>query len=291
MKLILVATPKKLESLLEDILSSFSYNAKKFVNSFSSSYSQNTQNLQPLNKDLNIDKPHVDTLVTPKKNTFELQEKLQIISEHLELSVPIHYVPLDQTEHLQFDIGDAPSNGSFYISHPILEDVFIRPAEFNRILAKEKETAFVKLAAALGAKIIKINSVNITQKNQVFGKKIKPSTLAPNLGIKACFDEKGELIKDIYKQYHKPKRPPYIPQDLQRWVKLDSDLRQLAHDRIELNLASVKISLQFKETKTTGTEVAMVLAGKNFEIGGKIERIQESSWQFFIEFFDKDETI
>ena len=296
MKLILVATPKKLEQFLDDALSGFSHTAKRFADSIA----QTSQALsQSLNKQYYLfskDKPTAEAeqaiaceILSKKNQPLELKEKLDIIAEHLALNIPILYVPLDQTEHLEFDIGEAPTNGSFYVSHPFLENVFIRPAEFNKTLAKEKEAAFIRLAAALGAKTIHLNSVTIQQTNQFFGQKAKPHLLAPQIGIKATFNEKGELVKDVYKQYHKPKKQPFVPNELERWVKLDPALRQLATDRMDLNLASVKVSLQFKDTKTTGSEIALALAGRKFEIGGKIEKIQESTWQFHVEFFDKDE--
>lgn len=296
MKLILVATPKKLEQFLDDALSTFSYAAKRFVESVSQTSQAFNQTLNQQyqilleDKDKKIAEEAIAAQILSKKNQpLELRQKLEIIAEHLELNVPIIYVPLDQTSHLEFDIGEAPTNGTFYVSHPLLENVFIRPAEYNKTLAREKEAAFIRLAAALGAKAIHLNSVNITQTKSFFGKTIKPSLLAPQIGIKGTFDNQGELVKDVYKQYHKPKKIPYVPKELEQWVKLDPALRQLAYDRIDLNLASVKVSLSFKETKTTGSEVALALAGRKFEIGGKIERIQESTWQFHVEFFDKDE--
>ena len=291
MKLILVASPKKLETLLEQALDSFSYTAKKFADNVANASQSLATTIQKQYQSLtNKSSEEIAAcLLSTKTPPLELQQKLTIIAEHLELPVPILYVPLDQTEHLQFDIGDSPSNGCFYVSHPLLESVFIRPSEFNSVLAKEKEIAFIRLAAALGAKTIHLNSVEVTQKNQIFGSKIKPHLLAPQLGIQAHFDHKGELIKEVYKQYHKPKRAPYIPQQLERWVKLDPALRQLAEDRIELNLASSKIKLQFKDTKTTGNQIALALAGRNLEIGGKVQKIYESSWSFSVEFFDKDE--
>ena len=56
-----------------------------------------------------------------------------------------------------------PVDGSFYISHPILENVFIRPAEYTAVLAKEKEAAFMNLASALGAKTIRLESFYIKE--------------------------------------------------------------------------------------------------------------------------------
>ena len=290
MHLILVATPKKLQALLEDALSSFSYNAKRLAHNLSTSFSSNVcKEYENLEKKHSNDQDYAATLLNYKVQPLELQQQLKIITEHLELPVPIHYIPLDQSSHLQFDIGDLPTNGSFYVSHPFLENVFIRPAEFNKVLAKEKEAAFVRLAAALGAKTIHLNSVMINQTSHFFGSKIKPSIVAQQIGIKATFDSKGEVIKDIYKQYHKPKREPYVPKELEKWVKLDPALRQLAQDRLDLNLASVKVNLQFKDTHTGGSEIAIALAGRKFEIGGQIQKIHDCTWQFFIEFFDKND--
>ena len=313
MRLILVATPKRLEKMLEEACSTFfGGNTKKFALGVAAAaatvtapawagatligasalaigkYGLSKKGIKSGVQDLS---EAAEYLLSSEKQPTELKEKLDLIAEHLKLDVPIVYVPLEEVHHLQFDIGEAPTNGSFYVSHPFLENVFIRPAEFNKTLAKEKEAAFIRLAAALGAKSIHLNSVTIQQTNQIFGQKIKPHLLAPQIGIKATFNEKGELVKDVYKQYHKPKKQPFVPPELEKWVKLDPALRQLATDRMDLNLASVKVSLQFKDTKTTGSEIALALAGRKFDIGGKIEKIQESTWQFYVEFFDKDEII
>lgn len=310
MKLILVATPQKLEQILESTISNIEGNAKKLAFGVAATAATMTAPVWAgaaligasaiaatrygLSKDgvkegIKDAKSIAGLLLNEKKQPIELQEKLAAIAEHLKLPVPIVYIPLDQAHFLQFDIGDSPSNGSFYISHPFLEDVFIRPAEFAQTLAKEKEAAFIHLASTLGAKSIHLNSVTINQTNNMFGGKIKPHILAPQLGIKASFDAKGEVIKEVYKQYHPPKRPPYVPKELEQWVKIDPALRQLAVDRMELNLASVKVSLLFKEVSNSGTQIATALAGKKFEIGGQIQKIHESTWHFFVEFFDKND--
>ena len=310
MKLILVATPQKLEKILESSISQFGGNAKKFAFGVAAAAATVTAPVWAgatlvgasaiavtrygLNKDgvragIQDAQKVASFLLNEKKQPIELQEKLAVIADYLKLPVPIVYVPLDQAHFLQFNIGDSPSNGSFYISHPFLEDVFIRPAEYAQTLAKEKEAAFIHLASTLGAKSIHLNSVTIHKTNSLFGSKAKPHLIAPQIGIKASFDAKGEMIKDVYKQYHRPKREPYIPKELERWVKIDPALRQLAVDRMELNLASVRVNLAFKEISNSGTQIAAALAGKKFEIGGQIEKIHESTWQFIVEFFDKDE--
>lgn len=227
-------------------------------------------------------------LAIPKSQELDIAQKLEKLSKNLDLPTNLTYIPLEQAHCLKLGIGDMPTNGSFYISHPILEEVFIRPAEYTSILAKEKEAAFLNLASALGAKTIHLESVNIKQTSGFFGSKVKPSVIAQQIGINAKFDSKGVLIKDIYKIFDKPNGNPHIPKEIERWTKLDPDLRQLAKDRMEQNLSMLRIKLSFKEVNTGGAQIALALAGKKLNIGGEYQHLNESTWDFTVEFFENN---
>ena len=230
-----------------------------------------------------------NTLLSIKdKPELDLEEKLNKLSLNLNLPVSITYVPLDQAGSLELGIGGIPVDGSFYISHPILENVFIRPAEYTAVLAKEKEAAFMNLASALGAKTIRLESFYIKESGGFFGSKVKPNILAQQIGINARFDSKGQLEKNIYKEFNKPKFSPHVPDEIQQWTKIDPDLRQLAKDRLTNNLSNINVKLSFKEVNTGGAQIALALAGKKLNIGGEYQTINESSWDFSVEFYEDE---
>src|SRR5690606_30149309 len=121
-----------------------------------------------------------------------------------------------------------------------------------------------------------------------FGAKVKPNILAQQIGIHARFDSKGRLEKHIYKEFNKPKRLPHVPDEIKQWTKIDTDLRQLAKDRLENNLSSINVKLNFREVSTGAAQVALALAGKKLNIGGEYQTINESSWDFSVEFYEDE---
>ena len=120
-----------------------------------------------------------------------------------------------------------------------------------------------------------------------FGAKVKPNILAQQIGIHARFDSKGRLEKHIYKEFNKPKRLPHVPDEIKQWTKIDTDLRQLAKDRLENNLSSINVKLNFREV-STGAARCLSTCREKLNIGGEYQTINESSWDFSVEFYEDE---
>ena len=211
---------------------------------------------------------------------------LKTIQEQLSLSTEIFWIDPSNATSLKLGIGDKPTNGSFYIKHPFLENFYIRPSEYELTLAREKEAAFRKLASSLGAKSITLLDAKFLNSNGEAKVNTKVmDTVKTNIGISATFDKSGAVIREVSSEFGPPRKQPYIPNDLKAWTEFDPDLRLMAHDRLEGHLIKHKISLRFQDKQTGGGRIATEIADKGLDVGGKISKTVSSVWFFEVEYY------
>jgi len=215
-----------------------------------------------------------------------VQELLSEIDEALDLGISLAlFEPSDAVRLFKFGVGHTPINGSVYVQHPIIHDAYINPADFSRTVSREKEAAFRQLASSLGAKKLTLINANIETKKGRFGSSVSIPKVAAQIGINVTVDEHGSLIRKVYSEYGKPRREPYVPEDLQPWVDMDADLRTMVRGRINGNLLKDTITLEFKEGMGIGGELAAKLGDRGFSITGSYEAIHHSVWYFDVEYF------
>jgi hypothetical protein len=195
--------------------------------------------------------------------------------------------PSDAQQSFDFGVGHFPKNGDVYIQHPISQDRYISPIEFSRTICAEKEAAFLTLAAALGARSIKLTSIQSNDTKGIFNSKFKAPEIAAVLGFSANFDKSGNIIKEVVKEFNRPSfKKPYIPSQLVKWVDFDPDLRTMAFDRVEANAARSNIKLEFSQNLGLGGELSARIADRGFSAGGKFNAVARSIWSFEVEYFD-----
>jgi hypothetical protein len=208
----------------------------------------------------------------------------------LGLNVPIaRFTPSEARRLFRFDVGHTASNGTLYLRHPTFEDRYIAPAEFSRILAREREAAFRQLAAALGARQLELVQASVKTKKELFGSKVSIPEAAADVGIKASFDSDGSFRRQVYATFGKPLSIPHVPADLEPWVAMDPDLRTMARARTEANQLSIRVNLEFKQTQSLGGQVAAKVAGRGLDIGGTYKELSHSTWSFEVHFWDRSE--
>lgn len=221
-----------------------------------------------------------------KNPVYVRDQVLTKIQEELNLSSEIHCIDPKHANIIKLDIGDKPTNGSFYIKHPLLDDIYIRPCDYESTLAREKEVAFRKLASCLGAKKITLKDAKFyDSKGKLSANAKLPDAVCTNIGISAKFTKEGELIREVYSEFGTPRKEPYIPAELKLWTEIDPDLRTMAHDRLEGHLLKHQVSLRFKEDITGGGRVAAEIAKKGLDIGGAISKNVSSVWIFEVEYY------
>lgn len=213
-------------------------------------------------------------------------EILSAVDEALELGVsPVLFDPSDAVHMFNFGVGNTPTDGTFYVQHPVIFNAYINPADFSRTVSKEKEAAFRQLASSLGAKTLTLINANVVTNKRLFGATVSILKAAADTGIKVEVDKKGLLVKKVYSEYGHPRRAPYVPPDLQPWVDMDADLRTMVRDRIEGHLLRNTITLEFKEGIGIGGDVAAKLANRGFTATHYYEAICRSVWYFDVEYY------
>lgn len=195
--------------------------------------------------------------------------------------------PIDAKNTYDFGVGHIPGDGNIYLQHPINDRSYVTPGEFSRAICSEKEAAFLRLAASLGAKSIQLVSIQTNDTKGVFSSKLKASELAADLGFRARFDKSGNVVKEVVKQFNKPTfAKPYVPGQLAGWVNFDPDLRTMATDRLEANVAKSNVKLEFSQSLGLGGELSAKIADRGLSIGGKFNSMNRSIWSFEVEYFD-----
>lgn len=229
------------------------------------------------------------------KNTIPTVDKSTILSaiqQSLGLGAKVSHVDLREAHNISLGMGQIPKNNCFYISHPIKDDIYIPLQDYNNLLAKEKNNVFMELAAALGAKTIRLEDAsfyNSKGKVETDFSVLKP--VAMDIGINASFEKDGSMRKEVYSTFDKPKKTPMIPANIQKWVDIDSDLGLMATHRLNNGLRSHQISLQFNDSLEGAAEAAVKITGTNKSIGFKSSagRHISSTWVFKVEYHSIDD--
>ncbi|MCG5525878.1 hypothetical protein LRB11_13200 [Ectothiorhodospira haloalkaliphila] len=225
-------------------------------------------------------------LMKGKMRKWSDDSLLNHLEAELKLGVPIALYQQSQASRLfRFGVGLTPKSGCIYIQHPILVNHYIPPEDFARTLSREKEAAFRQLASSLGAKELRLMSIEVQSKKGIFGGKVSLSKVASQVGIGIKLDKKGNITKRIYSRFGKPSSTPKIPADLAPWVERYPDLRTMARDRTEGHLLESHVTLEFKEGMGVAANIAAIVAGRGLTAGGSYEALHHSLWHFEVEYW------
>lgn len=210
------------------------------------------------------------------------------ISRILGLGAPLAvFSQKSAVELFKFDVDGVPSAGRIYVRHPHIVDRYLAPEEFSRAVAREKEAAVRQLASALGAKKLVLVSGVVHGKGGLFSLSVPIKQVAAEIGIRAEFDAKGEVLRSVYSEFGPPTAPPYVPDDLRPWVDADPDLRTMARTRIEGNLMKDQVRMEFSDSLHAGASVAAKVASVNVGAATEYRRVHRSTWQFEVEYWPK----
>lgn len=198
-----------------------------------------------------------------------------------------HLPPEEAARRFRFDFGD-PEDGAAYLSNPVARDHYLRPAMANERLAQEKMTAFVRLAAALGAKRIVLVSADTEQRTASAKANIPLPEMAAQIGVTAHFASDGSASRQLYMEFDPPRGSPAVPDDLAPWLRAEPVLRALADTRLNARPRLARAALSFGDTLDFGADAMGTLtklAGRGVELGGTYRRVARSTFCFEIEYF------
>ena len=109
---------------------------------------------------------------------YSVEDKASIILKGMKLPTEVIYVSLEDAKKLKIPKEDKVTENSFFIKHPHIKDLYIRPENFQIELAKAKENVYIQLAIAFGAKEIRLMTNSFNSSN----KKIKSNIPLPQYG-------------------------------------------------------------------------------------------------------------
>ena len=223
--------------------------------------------------------------ITASNSEEQLLSMLGVLEKVLDIKHKIYWYDYsDAVRFFTFDIGHTPRECEILLQHPINQDRYVIASTYSRRISREKEAAFRQLAAALGAKELRLVNAEIKEKRGFLGSSISFQQAAAQVGVSADFDQSGNLVKKVYSRFGKPNFLPSIPIDLQCWVDSDPDLQTMAYGRIKANLEYDRVNLEFRETMGIGGEIAAKVGSRGFDFAGKYEQVFHSVWQYEIEY-------
>lgn len=213
---------------------------------------------------------------------------LKGLEKYLDIGYPIsRYNPEEAAKRFKFSAGIIPKDGTFYVQHPVYDDIYLLPEEINKVIYSEKEAAFFRLASTLGARTITLKSIQVDEKKGLFGGSVSAKEVAAEMGVSMSFENDNSFKKEVFKSFNKPKfEKPFIPDDIAKWVQTCPELRTMASDRLQANIAEAQVKLVFARSLGLESQVIGKLASKGMKFGGNYKSLHQSIWSFEINYYD-----
>ncbi|MGJ3248681.1 MAG: hypothetical protein ACFE0I_21720 [Elainellaceae cyanobacterium] len=286
---IIVATPLKVEELAKKDLSQLLnpkaaseaiWNVSKAAKDAFESMSEEN----PLEAVWNVSKAAKDAF-----ESMPEEHSLAVLEELLDLNHQLHwYKPSEARKLFKFDIGHTPENGEILVQHPVAKDLYLIPTKYSARIAKEKESAFIRIAASLGAKELRLISAEVKERRGRWGSSFPVSQAAAQIGISADYDKSGRVLESTYSRFGKPNSLPKVPAELQGWVDSNPDLKAMVHGRLHANLELHRVTLEFSERTGIGGEIAVKIFDKGLSSKSRHEQLVHSVWEFEVEYWPKE---
>lgn len=186
--------------------------------------------------------------------------------------------------HLKFDISH-PMENTVYMENLCLPGTYVLPDQINERLAQEKMAAFQRIAHALGAKSIVIESVDASQTRKKIKGTIPIANIAAQIGVEGLSVVDGKAQRSLYCEFNKPERVPHFPEELRIWTIMEPTLRALVDHCLQGSVKQYKLSLEFKDVIQNAMDIKLKCEKLNINAGGEYKTVIDSRWFFNIEFW------
>lgn len=197
----------------------------------------------------------------------------------------LRVAPDEAQRRYNFGVGHYPADGTIYVQHPCMTDRYIIPSEFNVVLAKEKIAAFKQLVAALGAKLVTLESADLVAKKGWLSAKGDLAQAAAQVGLNVTLDAERRAKQQSFMEFDDPQRAPYVPAELNPWVLMDAELRTMVNNRINAKLRKDRVTIEIQESCGIDASAVGRLMGKGLSVGGGYQRVQHTVWNYEIEYW------
>lgn len=198
-----------------------------------------------------------------------------------DLPIP-HLSPREAWTRFQFDHGH-PQDGAVYISHPVLDNHYLIPALANERLAQEKVAAFMDLTAALGAKEMYLVNAEILDRKKAA--KFDIATEAAKVGIEYTRINNADVERKLFRQFQKPSKPPYVPENIKKWLEEDPKMRSVANARINAKVVKDQALIKIENRIDIASSVTVGFEKRSIGAGGEMKNVISQVFSFSIEYW------
>lgn len=183
------------------------------------------------------------------------------------------------------------SDGSFkqlivYAAHPADEEFFIPVAQYHPYLLQDKRAEFVRLAAALGAREIRLCDTD----NQASRAGWNVGGAGPVKGVPVDFAAKGAAHSESSSSFNlsavfsRPEKPPALPGFL-RWYQQEPLWKAMAETRLEYRTESFKVQFTYDHDFGVSADLALKIASLGFSAGGSFSSVSKVSQEYEVIFY------
>jgi len=212
---------------------------------------------------------------------------LERMNSALGMSVPaVRVEAADALRLFKFEKSHIPTNGEFYIQHPVRKDQYILAVEFSTKFIAEKHAAFQKLAAALGAKSATLRHVRTKQAKSIFAGRVPIEEIGATVGINFKVDKSGNVSESRSTTYGRPSKSPFVPEELRDWVQSDTELENMAFSRLEANALSSRINISTSSKQGLVADLVAKMSEREVSASYRNSDLSTTVWEFEVEYHD-----
>jgi hypothetical protein len=198
-----------------------------------------------------------------------------------ELPIP-HCSPEEASKLFDFD-NDIIIDGAAYVLNPSVPNHYVLPALANERFALEKMAAFSRICCDLGAKEVTLLSVDIDEKSRNASVDIKK--VETQLGFSSSVNNNNINSKYSLKRYGRPRKEPFVNDDVQGLLRVDPNLRNLVYERLNGNIQETTVKLNICEQIDVTAKVCCDLSQFGIQVGGEYQAVKKSISSFNVQFW------
>lgn len=171
-----------------------------------------------------------------------------------------------------------------YAAHPADSKYYIRIADFHSYLLQDKRAEFVRLAASLGAKEIKLVD---SKENSTGGKGsayFKEPTSIADIGVDVGVNKISQDSFSLSAKFPVATKPPAIPNKL-RWYWQEPLWQEMAEARMNRWLGEFNVRFTYSQDFNITSNLVAKISGLGLNAGGSFTDIQKVDQEYIVEFF------
>ncbi|MBL8685083.1 MAG: hypothetical protein JNK05_38255 [Myxococcales bacterium] len=180
--------------------------------------------------------------------------------------------------------SDGPfAVGVVYAAHPYVPDFYISLARFHSHLLDEKRAEFVRLAAALGARSIRL-AQSEDETRSAGARAGLAGTNVADVGLGGARHSKSASSFDLSATFEPPAARPTLPNKL-RWIHHEPLWQAMAEARLAHGATSFAVSFSYDQDFGVDAAAQLAIEGIGLKAGGKVTHTKSVSQTYEIEFW------